>query len=156
MRRKKGIKKIYKPDAIYNNQIATKFINHLMRGGEKSVARKIFYKAMERMEKETKHPALEVFDTALKNVMPSVEVRSKRIGGANYQVPQPVRPERKLTLAIRWIIDASRKKKGKAMYYKLSDELLAAFKKEGAAYKKKEDTLRMAEANRAFAHFAWR
>ena len=156
MRRKKGIKKTYRPDIVYNSPLVTKFINHLMEAGKKAVARKIMYEALLKLEKETKIPALEVFDTALKNIMPAVEVRSKRIGGANYQVPQPVRPERKLTLAFRWIIEASRKKKGKPMADKLFEELLAAFKKEGAAYKKKEDTLKMAEANRAFAHFAWK
>jgi small subunit ribosomal protein S7 len=127
-----------------------------MWSGKKETARKIMYKAFDVIKEKTGNPnPLEVFDLAMKNAGPLTEVRSKRIGGANYQVPREVRPERRLALAMRWIRDAARAKKGSEMYLKLADELIAASKNEGSAIKKKEDTHKMAEANKAFAHFAW-
>jgi len=134
--------------------MAAKFINRLMTGGKKSTAQRVFYGAFDIVAKQQKDP-LQVFDEAIKNVAPVLEVKSKRIGGANYQVPREVRGERRLTLAIRWMIGAARAKKGKPMAVKLAEEFLAAAKNEGAAIKKRQDTHRMAEANKAFAHFAW-
>ena len=123
---------------------------------EKETARKVMYQAFDVIKEKTGNPnPLEIFDLAMKNAGPLTEVRSKRIGGANYQVPREVRPERRLALAMRWIRDAARKGKGRPMHLKLADELIAASKNEGAAIKKKEDTHKMAEANKAFAHFAW-
>ncbi len=131
------------------------FVNKLMLSGEKRVAEKILYTAFENIEKKEKKAALEVFETAIKNVSPQLEVKSRRIGGANYQVPREVRGERKLALAFRWIIDAARSGKGKPMAKKLAEEIMLAAKNEGAAIKKRNDTHRMAEANKAFAHFSW-
>ena len=143
-------------DVKYDSQKVEKFINYVMLDGKKETARKVVYGAFEEIKTlaETEDP-LEVFETALKNVGPSVEVRSRRVGGANYQVPREVRPERRVALAMRWILAATRAKSGKASYKSLAEELVAAYKNEGAAIKKKEDTHKMAEANRAFAHFAW-
>ena len=156
MRRKVNNRNIVNPDFIYNSQKLEKFINYVMWSGKKETSRKIVYKAFDVIKEKTGNPnPLEVFDLALKNAGPLTEVRSKRIGGANYQVPREVRPERRLALAMRWIRDAARKGKGKPMHLKLADELIAASKNEGSAIKKKEDTHRMAEANKAFAHFAW-
>ena len=156
MRRKIKNKKIINPDFIYNSQKLEKFINYIMWAGKKETARKIVYKAFDIIKEKTGNTnPLEVFDLAIKNAGPATEVRSKRIGGANYQVPKEVRAERKLALSMRWIRDAARNKKGSPMHIKLADELIAASKNEGIAIKKKEDTHRMAEANKAFAHFAW-
>ncbi len=156
MRRKINNRNIVKPDFIYNSQKLEKFINYIMWNGKKETARKIIYKAFDIIKEKTGNPnPLEVFDLAMKNAGPLTEVRSKRIGGANYQVPREVRPERRLALAMRWIRDAARKNKGRPMHLKLADELIAASKNEGSAIKKKEDTHKMAEANKAFAHFAW-
>lgn len=156
MRRKINNRNIVKPDFIYNSQKLEKFINYIMWNGKKETARKVMYKAFDVVKEKTGNPnPLEVFDLAMKNAGPLTEVRSKRIGGANYQVPREVRPERRLALAMRWIRDAARKGKGRPMHLKLADELIAASKNEGAAIKKKEDTHKMAEANKAFAHFAW-
>ncbi|KKQ88111.1 MAG: 30S ribosomal protein S7 [Parcubacteria group bacterium GW2011_GWF2_38_8] len=156
MRRKVNNKNIVKPDFIYNSQKLEKFINYVMWSGKKETARRIIYKAFDVIKEKTGNPnPLEIFDLAIKNAGPLIEVRSKRIGGANYQVPREVRPERRLALAMRWIRDAARKNKGRSMYLKLADELIAASKNEGSAIKKKEDTHKMAEANKAFAHFAW-
>ncbi len=156
MRRKVKNRNIVEPDFIYNSQKLEKFINYMMWSGKKETSRKLVYKAFDVIKEKTGNPnPLEVFDLALKNAGPSTEVRSKRIGGANYQVPVEVRPERKLALAMRWIRDAARSKKGQPMHIKLADELIAASKNEGAAIKKKEDTHKMAESNKAFAHFAW-
>ncbi|TSC53260.1 MAG: small subunit ribosomal protein S7 [Parcubacteria group bacterium LiPW_39] len=154
MRRKRNYKREILPDPKYQNVMAAKFINRLMTGGKKSTAQRVFYGAFDILAKQQKDP-LQVFDEAIKNVAPVLEVKSKRIGGANYQVPREVRGERRLTLAIRWMIGAARAKKGKPMAVKLAEEFLAAAKNEGAAIKKKMDTHRMAEANKAFAHFAW-
>jgi small subunit ribosomal protein S7 len=156
MRRKVNNRNIVNPDFIYNSQKLEKFINYVMWSGKKETSRKIMYKAFDVIKEKTGNPnPLEIFDLAMKNAGPMTEVRSKRIGGANYQVPREVRPERRLALAMRWIRDAARKGKGKPMHLKLADELIAASKNEGSAIKKKEDTHKMAEANKAFAHFAW-
>jgi len=156
MRRKKKVKRIINPDPKYNSTLVAKFINHLMWDGKKSTARRVLYDTFDIIEKSTKDKdPLEVFDTAIKNVSPLLEVKSRRIGGAHYQVPREVKGERRTTLAIRWIIQAARQKKGKPMCEKLAEELIQASQNTGEAVKKKEDTHRMAEANRAFAHFAW-
>lgn len=155
MRRKKKIKQAISPDPVYNNVIVAKFINQVMRRGKKTVARKIVYGAFDIVKTKTKKEPLEVFDLAFRNASPLLEVKSKRIGGATYQVPREVKGERRLTLAMRWIIQAAKSKKGKPMREKLAEELIAAANNTGEAVKKKENTHRMAEANRAFAHFAW-
>jgi small subunit ribosomal protein S7 len=144
------------PDSRYQSEVLEKFINYVMFDGKKETARKVVYGALEEIKKQVadKSP-LEVFEEALRNVGPTVEVRSRRVGGANYQVPREVRPERRQALAMRWIIAAARSKSGGAASKFYADELIAASKNEGSAFKKKEDTHRMAEANRAFAHFAW-
>ncbi|NMB92224.1 MAG: 30S ribosomal protein S7 [Parcubacteria group bacterium] len=153
MRRKHREEKNYEPDIIYQSPMITRFINYLMKDGEKTVAQKILYQTMDLIKKQTNQDPLNIFNLAIQNVSPEVEVKTKRVGGANYQIPQPVPDYRKITLAFRWIIEASRSKKGKSMAYKLAEELIAASKNEGSAIKKKLDTHRMAEANRAFAHF---
>ena len=156
MRRKIKNRNIVEPDFVYNSQKLEKFINYIMWSGKKETARKVMYSTLDIIKEKTGNAnPLEVFDLAMKNVGPMTEVRSKRIGGANYQVPIEVRPERRIALAMRWIRDAARKGKGKPMHLKLADELIAASKNEGSAIKKKEDTHKMAEANKAFAHFAW-
>src|SRR2546423_9944057 len=145
-----------KPDPRFNSKLVSKFINCMMWQGKKSVAQKIFYDAMETVTKKLKDvPPLELFETALNNVKPYVEVRSRRVGGANYQVPMQVNKRRQQSLAFRWIIDACRAQGGRPMHMRLADELAAAYRKEGNAIKKRDDTHRMAEANKAFAHFAW-
>lgn len=156
MRRKHKNKNIVKPDAIHNSEKVSKLINYVMDAGKKNVARKIVYGAFDVIkEKEKTENPIEVFDTALKNTGPVMEVRSRRVGGANYQVPVEVRPERRLALSMRWIIEAANSKKGKPMHIKLADELISASKNEGEAVRKRENTHKMAEANKAFAHFAW-
>jgi small subunit ribosomal protein S7 len=156
MRRKVKNRNIVGPDMVYNNEKIGKFINYVMLEGKKSVAQDIVYKALDIIkEKQKVEDPLEVFEAALRNAGPLTEVRSRRIGGANYQVPREVRPERRFMLALRWILEAARSKKGAAMHKKLADELIQAANNEGSAVKKKEDTHRMAEANKAFAHFAW-
>lgn len=144
------------PDMLYGSAKAEKFINSIMQDGKKNTARKIFYGALDIVkEKEKVENPIEVFDTALKNAGPLVEVRSRRIGGANYQVPREVRTERRTALAMRWIIESARGRKGVKMADALADELIQASKGEGNAVKKKKDTHKMAESNKAFAHFAW-
>ncbi|MGB9847922.1 MAG: 30S ribosomal protein S7 [Minisyncoccia bacterium] len=155
MRKKRAKKRTFEPDLVYNRVECTRFINYLMQRGQKLTAEKIFYKAMELIKEKTGKDPLEVFDLAIKNASPLVEVKSKRIGGANYQVPQLVKPERQFTLACRWIIQAIRSRRGKPSYEKLAEEIIAASNNEGYAVKKKMDTHRIAEANRAFAHFSW-
>jgi small subunit ribosomal protein S7 len=155
MRRKKAEKREHKPDTVYQNVALSRFVNYIMEGGKKSTAEKVVYAALTEVEKQTKEKAIDVFEKAIDNVSPRVEVTSRRIGGANYQVPREVRPERKFMLASRWIIDAARSKKGKPMAQRLADEIVAAYKNEGTAIKKKQDIHRMAESNRAFAHFSW-
>ena len=142
-------------DPIYNNVKVSKFINYVMRKGKKGRARKIVYDTFEILKEKTKKNPLDIFELAIKNVSPSLEVRPKRIGGATYQVPMEVRPERKLALAMRWILGAAKSKKGRSMKERLANELLEAAQGKGVAVKKKEDTHKMAEANKAFAHFAW-
>ncbi|KKR79635.1 MAG: 30S ribosomal protein S7 [Candidatus Nomurabacteria bacterium GW2011_GWA2_40_9] len=156
MRRKVKNRNIVQPDFIYNSAKLEKFINYIMWSGKKETSRKIMYQAFDVIKEKTGNPnPLEIFDLAIKNAGPLTEVRSKRIGGANYQVPREVRAERRLALAMRWIRDAARKGKGKPMHIKLAEELILASKNEGSAIKKREDTHKMAEANKAFAHFAW-
>ena len=156
MRRKITNRNIVGPDIVYNSTKLGKFINNIMQDGKKETARKAVYKAFDLIKEKTGNPnPLEVFDTAIKNAGPMVEVRSRRIGGANYQVPREVRPERRMALAMRWIILASRSKKGAPIHEKLADELILASKNEGSAVKKRDDTHKMAESNKAFAHFAW-
>lgn len=155
MRKKHRQKRTIEEDLIYNRVECTRFINYLMQRGQKATAEKNFYKAMEIIKEKTKKDPMEVFDAALKNVVPIVEVKSRRIGGANYQIPQEVKPDRQLTLACRWIIQAVRSRRGKPFYEKLAEEIIAASNNEGAAIKKKQDTHRIAEANRAFARFSW-
>ena len=142
------------PDLIYNSTLVAKLNNHIMRRGKKAIARKVMYKALDLVKEQSKKDPLEVLQKAMDNITPMIEVRSKRVGGATYQVPMEITPDRKNSLAFRWLLDSARAKKGKPMAIRLSDEILAASKNEGNAVKKKEDTHRMAEANRAFAHFA--
>jgi len=145
-----------KPDPVYGSELASKFINCLMWGGKKATAMRIFYGAMDQIK--ARHPdanPIDVFTQAVENVKPSVEVRSKRVGGATYQVPMQVNKTRQRSLAIRWIIGAARSKSGRPMFRRLSDELLAAYRREGEAMTKRENTIKMAESNKAFAHFAW-
>jgi len=156
MRKKRNYKRERKPDFQYKSVTLGRFINYLMYDGKKAVAEKIISEAMDLIKKQTKEEPLPVFEKALENVSPMVEVSTRRIGGANYQVPREVRPERRFMLAARWLIDAARSKKGKPIAERLAEELMLASKNEGNAIKKKLDTHRMAEANRAFAHFARR
>lgn len=145
-----------KTDPIYKSKLASKFINCLMLDGKKSTASKVFYDAMSQIGKKINDvEPIEVFEAAIGNVKPMLEVRSKRVGGSNYQVPMQVSPKRQLSLAIRWILAASRGKKGKPMSVRLASELMDAYRKEGAAMTTRENVHRMAEANKAFAHFAW-
>lgn len=156
MRRPLKKKNILQPDAIYGSLKVAKVINYTMERGKKNTARKIVYQALEEIKTQTKakDPVL-VLEDAIKNVGPTMEVRSRRVGGANYQVPREVRQERQLALAIRWILAAAKSKKGTPMYKRLADELIAASNNEGEAVKKRENTHKMAESNKAFAHFAW-
>lgn len=155
MRKKQKYKREIEPDYLYNNPIVAKFINIVMKAGKKTVAERVVYGALESMKETTKKDPMELFDAAIRNISPLVELKSKRIGGANYQVPREVRGERRLALAFRWLITAAHAKKGKPMAAKLAEEILLAAKNEGAAVKKKMDVHRMAEANKAFAHFSW-
>ncbi len=143
------------PDPIYDNMMVAKFINCVMKKGKKTIARKIVYGAFDILKEKTKKEPLEIFDSAIRNASPILEVKPKRVGGATYQVPREVKGNRKLTLAIRWILQASRAKKGQPMKKKLAEEIINAANNTGFAIRKKEDMHRMAEANRAFAHFAW-
>jgi small subunit ribosomal protein S7 len=156
MRRKVKNRNIVKPDIKFNSEKVEKFINRVMERGKKQTARTIVYGAFDVIKEKAKvaNP-IEIFDTAMKNAGPIMEVRSRRVGGANYQVPREVRPERRQALSMKWIIDAARSKKGQPMHLKLADELIAAAKGEGEAVKKRENVHKMAEANKAFAHFAW-
>jgi small subunit ribosomal protein S7 len=155
MRGKKKTKRVILPDPVYNSVNVSKFINQVMRKGKKTIAKKIVYGAFEILKEKTKKEPLEIFEQAINNASPLLEVRPKRIGGATYQVPVEVRGERRLTLAMRWIIEAAKSKRGRPMKEKLAEELINAANNTGVAIKKKEDTHKMAEANRAFAHFAW-
>lgn len=156
MRRKVKNRNIVGPDGKYNSLKVSKFINYVMVGGKKNTARDIVYDAFDIIKEKLKvEDPLETFEAALRNAGPVTEVRSRRIGGANYQVPREVREDRRFMLALRWILEAANNKKGKAMRVKLAEELMQAANNEGSAVKKKEDTHRMAESNKAFAHFAW-
>ncbi len=143
------------PDFVYKSVLVQKFVNKLIYGGKKSTAEKIVYGAMERLKAGSKEDSLATFNRAIENVRPLLEVRARRVGGATYQVPSEVRPERSVALAMRWIINYAREKTGKPMVQRLADELLAASRKEGASFKKREDTHKMADANKAFAHYRW-
>ena len=154
MRRRKAKKIAILPDPKFNEVVVTKFVNNLMLDGKKSLAFRIFYGALEIVEKKIEDAnGLETWKKAIENITPSVEVRSRRVGGATFQIPTPVREERKSSLAMKWLIGYSRKRNEKTMAQRLASEIIAASKEEGAAFKKKEDTLRMAEANKAFSHF---
>jgi small subunit ribosomal protein S7 len=153
-RKKRKIGKRIEPDPKYNNVLVAKFINQVMRRGKKTVACEIVYSAFDLIKEKTKKNPIEVFDKAIKNASPILEVRGKRIGGASYQIPYEVRGDRRYALAFRWIIQAAKARHGRPMMEKLTEELLAAYQGEGSAIKKKEDMHRMAEANKAFAHFA--
>lgn len=154
-RRHAAIKREVTPDAKYGNVVVMKFINSLMYDGKKSIAEGVVYDAFEKLESALKKPALDVFTAALDNVKPQVEVRSRRVGGATYQVPTEVRPDRQQALAIRWIISAARGRSEKTMEQRLFGELQDAYNNRGNAVRKREDTHRMADANKAFAHFKW-
>lgn len=153
MRKAQAKKLPLAPDPRYNDKLVTRFVNNLMWGGKKSVAYEIFYDALEKVSKTSGENGYEIWKKALNNVTPAVEVRSRRIGGATFQIPAEVRPDRKISLSIKWLIRFSRERNGKTMADKLANEIVAASKGEGAAFKKKEDTHRMADANKAFAHF---
>ena len=154
MRRRKAKKIATLPDPKFNEVVVTKFVNNLMYSGKKSLAFRIFYDAIELVDKKLEdQEGLDVWKKALENVTPSVEVKSRRVGGATFQIPTPVREERKSSLAMKWLIGYSRKRNEKTMAQRLAAEIVAASKEEGAAFKKKEDTMRMAEANKAFSHF---
>ncbi|HVZ75964.1 MAG TPA: 30S ribosomal protein S7 [Candidatus Paceibacterota bacterium] len=156
MRRPVKNRNIVGPDMKYNSVRVEKFINSVMQDGKKSTARQVVYDALEIIKEKAKvENPVELFETAIRNVGPAMEIRSRRVGGANYQVPREVRAERKMALAFRWILIAARGGKGKPMAEKLAAEIMAAANNEGSAIKKRDDTLRMAEANKAFAHFAW-
>jgi len=157
MRKSQAKKKSLLPDPKFNDTLVTRFVNMIMLDGKKSLAYKIFYDALdilsEKLEKDIEKTPLEVWKDALSNVMPHVEVRSRRVGGATFQIPMQIRPDRKISLAMKWLINVSRKRNDKSMALKLANEILAAFKEEGAAVKKRVDTHKMAEANKAFSHF---
>ena len=156
MRKKQAKKRPLEPDPKFKDQLVTRFVNNLMWNGKKSVAFSIFYDAIDIVEKrkqDEEKSALELWKDALSNVMPHVEVRSRRVGGATFQIPMPIRPDRKVSLAMKWLISFSRKRNEKSMALKLANEILAASKEEGSAVKKRQDTHKMAEANKAFSHF---
>ena len=156
MRKRRAKKRVLLPDPRFNDQLVTRFVNNLMWDGKKSVAFKVFYDAIDIVEEkkqDDEKTALEIWKDALSNVMPHVEVRSRRVGGATFQIPNPIRPDRKISTAMKWLIQFSRKRNEKSMAQKLAAEIIAAEKEEGAAVKKRVDTHKMAEANKAFSHF---
>ncbi|HEX3385692.1 MAG TPA: 30S ribosomal protein S7 [Mucilaginibacter sp.] len=153
MRKSKPRKRIILPDPKFNDTLVTRFVNNMMYDGKKSTAYSIFYNAVDIVEKKTNENGLETWKKALNNIMPAVEVKSRRVGGANFQVPTEVRPERKIALGMKWLISYARRRGEKTMHEKLAGEIISASKGEGAAVKKKEDTHKMAEANKAFSHF---
>ena len=153
MRKSRAKKAELLADPKYNDQMVTRFVNNLMYNGKKNISFEIFYDALDKVEKKTQEPGIEAWKKALANVMPSVEVRSRRVGGATFQIPSEVRPDRKISLSIKWLIQYARARKEKSMAEKLSNEIIAAAKGEGAAVKKREDVHKMAEANKAFSHF---
>jgi small subunit ribosomal protein S7 len=154
-RRREVPERVIVPDAKYNSKLVSKFIKSIMKDGKKSIAESILYDAMGIIEKKANEPALKIFEQALENAKPMIEVKSRRVGGSTYQVPTEIRPSRRTALGIRWIIDFARKRSEKGMVNKLSAELLDAANKRGSSIKKKEDTHKMAEANKAFAHYRW-
>jgi len=154
-RRKKAVRRPVPPDPRYDSQTVSKFLNNLMTAGKKSLGERIFYDAMDLIEQRTGQPGVNVFKQALSNVKPSLEVKSRRVGGATYQVPVEVRPERRTALGMRWLIQYSRSRREKTMSERLAAEVILASKGEGESIKKKEDTHRMAEANKAFSHYRW-
>ncbi|MCX7771372.1 MAG: 30S ribosomal protein S7 [Proteobacteria bacterium] len=154
-RRRRAEQRTILPDPVYNDVVVAKFINCMMRSGKKSVSQKIFYEAMEIIKNKTSMDGIQVFKQAMENVKPQIEVRPRRVGGATYQVPMEVRPERKISLAIRWILSAARSRNERTMINKLAGELLDAYNNKGGAVKKREDVHKMAEANKAFSHFRW-
>jgi small subunit ribosomal protein S7 len=154
-RRNRPPKREIAPDIKYNSVLVSRFVNKLMTSGKKSTAQRVFYDALDLVEQRAKRPGLEVFEQAVRNATPILEVKPRRVGGATYQVPVEVRPERKVSLAIRWLVDSTRRRPGKRMSEKLANELLDAANNTGATVKKREDTHKMAEANRAFAHYRW-
>jgi small subunit ribosomal protein S7 len=154
-RRKRAVKRPVPADPRYDSQTVTKFVNRLMREGKKSTAERVFYDSMDLIEQRTGQPGVQVFKQALNNVKPAVEVKSRRVGGATYQVPVEVRPDRRTALAMRWICEYARGRNERSMAERLAGELVAASKGEGSSVKKREDTHRMADANRAFAHYRW-
>ena len=154
MRKKRAKKRLLTPDPKFGSTTVTRFVNNLMLDGRKNTAFKVFYDAMDSIsEKITDESSIHVFEKSLENVMPNVEVRSRRIGGATFQIPHPVREDRRVSLGMKWMIGFARKRNEKTMHQKLSAEIIAAYKEEGAAFKKKQDTHKMAEANKAFSHF---
>ena len=155
MRRRRAPVREVLPDPIYNSKVVTKFINKLMWDGKKSIAEKIFYSALKIIDEKGEKSGIEIFNEAIENVKPLLEVKSRRVGGATYQVPVEVRPIRQQSLAIRWLVEAARNRNERTMAQRLANELLDAANKRGAAFKKKEDTYKMAEANKAFAHYRW-
>ena len=154
-RKKKAPKRIFYPDAKYQSLVLSKFVNFIMYDGKKAVAEKIVYGALDQIKNKTKDDPIKVFNDAINNIRPNLEVRSRRVGGATYQVPVEVNTNRSQTLALRWLLDASRKRKNKTMAEKLFNELMDAYQRKGAAMKKREDTHKMAESNKAFAHYRW-
>ena len=154
-RKKRAPKKIFYPDSKYGSSVLAKFINFLMYDGKKTTAEKIIYSALDRIKEKTKEDHIKVFNDAVNNIRPNLEVRSRRVGGATYQVPVEVKMKRSQTLALRWLLEATRKRKNKSMSDKLINELMDAYQNKGSAIKKREDTHRMAESNKAFAHFRW-
>jgi small subunit ribosomal protein S7 len=154
-RRNRPPKREIAPDIKYDSVLVAKFINNLMKDGKKSTAQRIFYEALDLIEERAKRPGLDVFEQAVKNATPIIEVKPRRVGGATYQVPVEVRPDRQLSLAIRWLLQSARNRPGKSMAERLANELMDAARNTGTTVKKREDTHRMAEANRAFAHYRW-
>ena len=154
-RKNRAPKRIHYPDSRYQSAILSKFINFVMYDGKKSVAEKIIYTALDQIKNKTKEDPIKIFNDAVNNIRPNLEVRSRRVGGATYQVPQEVKTKRSQTLALRWLLEATRKRKNKTMSDKLTNELMDASQKKGSAIKKREDTHKMAESNKAFAHFRW-
>jgi len=154
-RRRRAEQRTILPDPVYNDVVVAKFINCMMRSGKKSVSQKIFYEALDIIKSKTNMDGIQVFKQAMENVKPQIEVRPRRVGGATYQVPMEVRPERKISLAIRWILNAARSRNERTMINKLAGELLDAYNNKGGAVKKREDVHKMAEANKAFSHFRW-
>ena len=154
-RKKKAPKRIFYPDSKYNSLVLAKFINFVMYDGKKSTSEKIIYAALDKIKEKTKENPIKVFDEAISNIRPNLEVRSRRVGGATYQVPVEVRPKRSHALALRWLLEATRKRKNKTMSDKLFNELMDASQRKGSAIKKREDTHKMAESNKAFAHYRW-